>query len=201
VTAVRVGFRQDFDAAVLEDYFRKRVEWYERRLDAPATASQKDEFDERSHIVLATDGRQCLGGLRATVRRPDDVRPLPTERVCGGLNVFELFPDVDLPHTPHAELSKLVIVSDDGPPPFTNDVGVRLLRFLLLEANPEPDVAYALIGGGRRHARMYTHLGRLMGLRAISRPIPLALVPEDYRRVAGGDEAVLLLFPLAGTLT
>jgi hypothetical protein len=53
-----------------------------------------------------------------------------------------------------------------------------------------------LIGGSRRHARMYSGLGRLMGLRPILRPIPVSLIPESYRIITRGDDAAVLLFPL-----
>jgi hypothetical protein len=193
---VRFGFPHEFDPAIVQDYFRKRVEWYEKRIAAPLETSRRDEFDDRSHIVLATDGRQCLGGLRATVRRPGDRRPLPTEVICSGLRISDLFPEVDLQNQPHAELSKLVIVSDAGPLAFGNDLAFRLLHFLLRERNPEPDVLYALIGGSRRHARLYRGLGRLMGLRPLVRSIPVNLIPRSYQAITKGSDAVLLLFRL-----
>ncbi len=193
---IRIAFDREFDPSILDDYFRKRVAWYEQRIAASSAVSGRDEFDDRSYIVLASDGRQCFGGLRATVRRPGDTSLLPTEAVCRGLRIADLFPEADLAGRPHAELAKLVITTDDGPPAFTNDLAFRLLHFLLRERNPEPDVAYALIAGSRRHARLYQGLGHLMGLRGVSRIIPRALIPESYQAVTNGDDATILLFPL-----
>src|SRR5262245_16506924 len=109
-TAVQIGLQDDFDPAIVDDYFRKRVTWYQQRISGSAAVSGRDEFDDRSHLVLASDGRQCLGGLRATVRRPGDGRLLPTEHIFRGLDLASLFPGIDLTQ-PHAELSKLVIAS------------------------------------------------------------------------------------------
>jgi hypothetical protein len=199
VGTVQLGFHHEFAPSIVQDYFRKRAEWYERRIAAPPEASRRDDYDDRSHIVLASDGRQCLGGLRATVRQPGDPRLLPTERLCAGLSVFELFPEAGLRDRPHAELSKLVILSDDGPPSYTNDLAFRLLHFLLKERNPEPGVEYALISASRLHSRMYRGLGRMMGLRPVVRELPLELIPEcHHAAIAMGNGAVLLLFPLHG---
>ena len=195
--AIRIGFHTEFDPSILDDYFRKRLAWYEQRLAASPAVSGRDEFDDSSYIVLASDGRECLGGLRATVRRPADRWSLPTERVCAGLRIADLFPEVDLAGAPHAELAKLVITSDSGPPAFTNDLAFRLLHFLLKERNPEPDVAYALIAGSHRHARLYRGLGRMMGLAPISRAIPRAVIPASYQAVTNGEDATILLFPLS----
>lgn len=194
--AIRIGFNTDFEPSILDDYFQKRIAWYEQRLAVSRKVSGRDEFDDSSYIVLASDDRECLGGLRATVRRPGDKWLLPTERVCAGLHVADLFPECDLAGRPHAELAKLVITSISGPPAFTNDLAFRLLHFLLKEHNPEPDVAYALIAGSHRHARLYRGLGRMMGLDSISRAIPRAMIPASYQAVTNGEDATILLFPL-----
>jgi hypothetical protein len=190
---VQIGLKDDCDPAIVEDYYRKRVTWYQQRSSGSAAVSGRDQFDDRSYLVLASDGRQCLGGLRATVRRPGDGTVLPTEHLFRGLDLASLFPGVDLAR-PHAELSKLVISSGDGPLALTNNIAFDLLNFVLREKNPAPDVAWVLMSCNRRTARLYEALTRRIGLKKHDiAEIPASLIPAAIQEVAKGDASVVLL--------
>jgi hypothetical protein len=195
-TGVQIGFKDDFDQAIVEDYYRKRVTWYQRRISGSAAVSGRDQFDDRSYLVLASDGRQCLGGLRATVRRPGDGTVLPAEHVFRGLDIASLFPGVDLAR-PHAELAKLVISSDEGPLALTNNIAFDLLTFVLREKNPAPDLAYVLMACNRRTARLYEALIRRIGLKQHGiAEIPVSCIPAAIHEIAKGDASAILLADL-----
>jgi hypothetical protein len=176
---ITVTFGERMAPHILESYFDKRAAWYQQRLNLPHRHARRDKFDDCSHIVLATDGEECVGGLRATVRWPSQVGPLPMEVLCPRLRLQDVYPDLRLESTPHAEISKLIVHSSRGPLSFHNKIAERLLEFLLLTDNPEPSVPFVFILAPRLQMRLYTAQARALGVNFETRPVPEScLIPE-----------------------
>lgn len=172
---IEIDFAERLPPWLLQDYLARRADWYAHRNGLPASFGARDAFDDGSHIVLATDGRRCLGGARATVAAPGE--PLPMERLCPGLRLQDLFPEHGLPDEPRAEFSKLVVFENGD---LRNDLALRMFGFML-EHNPRPDVRFAFsICAEKRHA-MYRFLARAHRLPCQARRLPDALVPPDLR--------------------
>lgn len=176
---ITVTFADQLAPEILENYFDKRAVWYQQRLNLPTRHARRDEFDAHSHIVLATDGAECVGGLRATVRQSSLGARLPMEILCPGLRLESVFPDLGLETTPHAEISKLIVHSTRHPLLFQNDIVDRLLKFTLFTHNPEPTVPLVFILAPRLQMRIYTSQARALGVNFETRQVPEAcLIPE-----------------------
>ena len=164
--------------AVVESYYLRRIDAFHRRMAAVRPGyGGRDEFDEVSHLVLATDGRGCVGGLRLTVRGPDRPALLPMEKECAGLDLVAMFPELPLAGSPHAELSRMVIGAIEQPTGYSNTVAERLFEFLWGRGNPRPDVRYVFSLSSRLHQRLFRALARLNGVDCVERPLPAALQP------------------------
>jgi hypothetical protein len=141
--------------------------------------ARRDEFDANSHIVLATDGEECLGGLRANIRRSCLGARLPMEILCPGLRLENVFSDLGLECTPHAEISKLIVHSSRHPLLFQNDIMVRMLKFMLVTNNPDPTVPLVFILAPKLQMRIYTSQARALGVKFETRQVPdECLIPE-----------------------
>lgn len=179
--SIVVEFADRLPPAVRADYLAKRTGWFLERAKLPGYDAGSDEYDAVSYTVLATDGRECLGGVRATVRSPGDALPLPMEAQCRGLALPGLFPQLGLDRLPYAEFSKLLVCGGGRPLSFTNDVALRLFRFLLIEHNPRPDVGYVFSWSNQRCDRLYRALGDAFGLEQFAAAIPADILPEAIR--------------------
>jgi hypothetical protein len=181
---ITVAFANRLAPEILENYFDKRAAWYQQRLNLPTRHARQDEFDAHSHIVLATDGHECVGGLRATIRQSSLGKRLPMEIVCPQLRLENLFPDLGLEFTPHAELSKLIVHSSRHSLSFQNDIVDRLLRFTLFTHNPEPTVPVVFILAPKLQMRIYTSQARTLGLNFDVRQVPEALLISELQAQA-----------------
>jgi hypothetical protein len=184
IDQITVTFAEQLAPAILENYFDKRAAWYQKRLNLPVCPARRDAFDAASHIVLATDGQECVGGLRATVRRPFQAGSLPMEEAVPGLRLKDIFPELGLESTPHAEISKLIVHSNRGPLTFQNGIVDRLLRFMLVTNNPEPSVPFVFIMAPRLQMRIYTSQARALGVDFETRPVPEAWLSPVLRPFA-----------------
>lgn len=177
-----VDFADRLPPAIRRDYLARRTSWFVERAGVPNYAAGPDAYDDVSYTVLATDGQECLGGVRATVRFPGDPMLLPLEKQCRGLYLPRLFPQLRLDETPHAEFSRLLVQAHGRPLALTNDIAYRLFRFLLLEQNPQPAVRYVFSWSNQRSDRLYQRLGNAFGLEQVVVPVPDELVPEALRQ-------------------
>lgn len=192
---ITVGFAERFPPALLAEYFELRNWWYGRRLGVRGDPAPRDAFDDTSTIVLATDGRHCVGGVRATVCDPEAPRRLPMEELCPGLRLATLFPDLPLAAVAHAEFSKLVVARRDGAMSFRNTVAERIFGFLWGPDNPRPDVRYAFSLAATSSSRIYRALADAHGLRWEARPAPLEFVPPELDPVGHFSVQAYVLGP------
>lgn len=176
---ITVNFAERFPPALLAEYFELRNWWYGRRLGVQGDPAPRDEFDDSSTIVLATDGLRCVGGARATVCEPESPRSLPMEALCPGLRLATLFPHLPLATVAHAEFSKLVVARRDGAMSFRNTVAERIFGFLWGADNPRPDVRYAFSLASTSSSRIYRALADAHGVRWEAVPVPVEFVPPE----------------------
>ena len=181
---ITIKFADQLAPAILENYFDKRAAWYQQRLHLPVCPKRQDEFDAESCFVLATDGHECVGGLRATLRRPSRQGPLPMEGACPGLRLKDVFPELGLESTPHVEISKLIVHSSQRSLLFQNDIVDRLLKFMLVTNNPEPTVPFVFILAPRVQMRIYTSQARALGVNFETRLVSETLLPAVLRPFA-----------------
>lgn len=190
---ITVDFAERLPPALLAEYFELRNWWYGQRLGVKGDPAPRDEFDDTSTIVLATDGRRCVGGARVTVCEPEAPRRLPMETLCPGLRLARLFPDLPLATTAHAEFSKLVVARRDGAMSFRNTVANRIFGFLWGADNPRPDVRYAFSLAATSSSRIYRALADAHGLRWHAIPAPREFVPAELDPVGRFSVQVYVL--------
>ena len=100
------------DPGLLHQYYRLREDRYNQTLKSEGYNWGEDFHDKLSYILIARRGRLCLGGCRLTIREPDETWLLPVEN--SEFNLRNTFPDLELNSIRHAELSRFVIMEDNG---------------------------------------------------------------------------------------
>lgn len=105
-----VVFEFTQDPALLHQYYRLRVEMYYRVLGTRDFSEREDPYDRISHILIARQGKLCLGGCRITVREPGEDLALPMENEH--FHLKSVFPGLKLDRVAHAELSRFAIMAD-----------------------------------------------------------------------------------------
>lgn len=165
-TAVRVGLASEFPPAILDDYFRKRETWYVERRGIPDYNAGRDAVDDlpSTLIVLASDGQECLGGVRLTVHKPDDSEPFASELLLEGSKVRDIFPELDLRNRTIGEMSKLLIASRDGGLPFDNRILLRIAIYLLDLNRRGPRTQYAILTTPTRYVPIYQQIAKVTRL-------------------------------------
>lgn len=180
---ITIDFAEKLAPQILENYFEKRAACYQRQFRLPSPPA-RDRFDARSYFALATNGNECLGGMRTTVRHSPAAGPLPMEVTCPGLCLKNLFPQLSLDTTPHAEISKLIVHSNEGLLSFQNEIVDRLLKFMLITNNPEPSVPFVFIVAPRLQMRLYTLQAKAMGVSFDVRALPQENWPPELHPFA-----------------
>lgn len=70
---VMVDFAERFEPAMRLEYLALRDRWFGLRRGIEAVGAPADRFDEDSILVLASAGRQHVGGARVRHHRPAHV--------------------------------------------------------------------------------------------------------------------------------
>lgn len=93
------------DKALLHQYYELRERMYISVWGLKDFNGQEDEFDKRSHIVVARKGKQVVGGARFTIKSPRNPHRLPMER--DNFLLEKLFPELKAGEGSYGEYSKL----------------------------------------------------------------------------------------------
>ncbi len=192
---VRVGLADEFPPAILDDYFHKRQTWFVERRGTPDYDAGRDAFDDEpsSLIALASDGRECLGGVRLTIRTPRDNSPFPSEELLPGLAVREAFPDLKLDEVTVGEMGKLLIAGRQGSLPFNNRILLRIAVCLLGLNRAGPQAKYAFLSTQTRFVRIYQQIANVTRLPYQSYAVPDSLIPSALSHLG---EQVLQVYQL-----
>ncbi len=93
----------------IEQYFAIREETYKTSVGANFYAGE-DEYDGKSHIVLALAGDNCIGGIRITVSSPENRMALPTEK--DGFQFKTIYDKIEFEDLTYCEATRLAILPD-----------------------------------------------------------------------------------------
>jgi hypothetical protein len=100
------------DKALLHQYFILRRAMYERVHGIDASSMGEDLYDKISHVLIARRGKLCLGGVRLTVREPDEHWNLPME--SADFNLRSAFPNLPFGKVQVGEVSRFAVMEDSG---------------------------------------------------------------------------------------
>lgn len=176
---VKIAFADEFAPHILEDYYNKRDSWAKERLGLPdAYHGFKDKFDDSSYIIVATDGHECLGGLRVSVCRAEKSDLLPME--AGGLRLHSLFPELSLGDVCYAEISRLIIKKGGDALSYENTIGYQLMQFLLGQEHSESDIQYVFSIAPKQQSRLYAMMAKLLQIKCQKKRINTELLPKAY---------------------
>jgi hypothetical protein len=98
------------DPALIHQYFEIRSRLFISVWGLKECHGTKDEFDNANEMLIARQGRLCVGGARFTFATPEEPSMLPLEK--SGLNVKDLFPDLDLDNCKYGECSRFVVLPE-----------------------------------------------------------------------------------------
>jgi len=175
---IHVGPADEFPPAILDDYFHKRQSWYYQRRGIADLAAERDVFDEEGLIVLASDGTECLGGVRLNTRTPGDIRPFPSEELLPGLSVRASFPALALDNVTVGEMGKLLIAGQERGLPYDNRILLRMALCLLEMNRQGPQAHFAFLSTRTRALRIYRQIARITRLPFETYTVPEYLRPE-----------------------
>lgn len=109
-TADNIQYGMTKDEALIHQYLLLREEMFVKSWGLKSFSGGKDAFDDESDIILATIGKQCIGGCRLTFREPEAGTGLPLENE--DFRLSNVFPDLPLNSVRIAEVSRLAILPD-----------------------------------------------------------------------------------------
>lgn len=160
---------------IVEQYFAKRDLWNKQRNNAPDFHGDKDRFDDLNHIVIATDGDQCFGGVRLNGSRYSEPL-LPMEQ--HGLRVSQMFPEFELERKTYVELSKFVVCEEGKALPPNNRVMYDIIHYCLYRMCETKDIDYMFAWSGKTHIRIYQIMGRIFQYQTVTKQVDVKFVPE-----------------------
>lgn len=96
------------DRALLHQYYRLREIMYRKLFNADLFVGEEQIYDKLSHILIARQGKLCVGGCRLTVREADETFALPME--APDFQLRTLFPEIPLDKVRHGQLSHFAIL-------------------------------------------------------------------------------------------
>ncbi len=187
---IHVGPADEFPPAILDDYFHKRQSWYYQRRGIADLAAERDAFDEEGLIVLASDGTECLGGVRLNTRAPGDMRPFPSEVLLPGLSVRAAFPGLALDGVTVGEMGKLLIAGQTRGLPYNNRILLRMALCLLEMNRQGPQAHFAFLSTRTRALRIYRQIAKITRLPFETCAVPQHLVPNKLHTL--GDVSLQL---------
>lgn len=98
------------DPGFLHQYYRLRDQLFFSVWGLAALPGAKDEYDERSDVLVARVGNLVIGGYRLTYNYPGTNRNLPMEK--NGFSVRDALPDMRVDEVMSAEISSLAILPE-----------------------------------------------------------------------------------------
>ena len=105
-----VSFEFTRDEGLLQQYCILREEMFKKVWDLSHFKAQKDKIDDISHIIVAKQGLQCVGGGRITLSTPAARQKLPMEgsdfTLESGLH------DLKLSECSYAEVTRIAVLSE-----------------------------------------------------------------------------------------
>lgn len=177
-TEFHIDTAQNHPGFIVQDYFQKREKWYQERNRLLNYTAPPDSFDDSGYLILASNGKECIGGFRATVSHGGNPL-LPMEQL--GMRIRDVFPEYDLTNKSYAEIGKLVIHSNHSTLRYTNKVLQELIRFTLEGAKKKYDIHYLFVFGWKEQLRLYKLMARHNKFKTIEKKVDQQFIPGIYR--------------------
>ena len=105
---VVIKFTQD--QAYLRQYYNLRERMYTSVWGLQGFNGQEDEFDQKSHILVAVKDGRVVGGARISVRTPQAPNLLPMEK--REVSLEHQIADLNLPQCRYGEYSRLALLPE-----------------------------------------------------------------------------------------
>lgn len=105
-----VVFEFTRDPGFLQQYYNLRERMYISVWGLQEFNGQEDEFDRKSHILVARKGNMVVGGARITVKTPRMPNLLPMEG--RDINLERQITDLKLRHCRYGEFSRLALLPE-----------------------------------------------------------------------------------------
>jgi len=124
----KLTFEFTRDPALLHQYFRIYESECRVLNNNPDYKIAEQEYNNKSHIVVARMGNFCVGGARLTVSSPRQPQKLPVE--INGFKLTDFFPHLEQKQMRYGELSRLVLLSEFR----TGDIARQMFSHLYRKA-------------------------------------------------------------------
>ena len=98
------------DIALLHQYYNLREDAFINVWKLNNYSGAEDDFDRKSLILVARQGKQVVGGCRLTLSTPSNPQTMPMEKEDFVLN--KVLPELDLTKRTYCECSRLAILPD-----------------------------------------------------------------------------------------
>lgn len=140
------------DPALLHQYYRLREIMYRRMFNTDKFVGTEDVYDKVSHILIARQGKLCVGGARLTIREPYEDFLLPME--SESFKLREQLPDHGLEYCRHGEASRFAILEG-----FNEQEVMYNLSRLLCEKGLHEELRYVFAKSTLPMARNWRKIG------------------------------------------
>lgn len=109
-TPKHINYEFTNDAALLHQYCILREEMFKKVWDLSHFKAQKDSIDDISTIIVARQGRHCIGGGRITFSTPEKRQKLPME--SADYTVEQALKSFQLETCSYAEVTRIAVLSE-----------------------------------------------------------------------------------------
>lgn len=149
-------FELSKDARMLGQYYEIREQCFRAELGVALFDGSEDHYDRSGDILIARDGRRCVGGVRICGKMPWETARIPLEDE--GVDLAGLFTELNLDNVSYCQWSRLAL----APQYRGMDVVKDFCRALI---NTCLSLGYRLAFNvsGRHRARLYQRLHSSLG--------------------------------------
>lgn len=146
------------DPALLEQYYRIRETCFRRELGIADFDGSEDARDRRSQILIARDGKRCIGGTRITGHHPGSLHPVPLQEE--GFDLVAALPGLRLAQTAFCQWGRLAL-----DPEYRTTRVLRQYCNAMIDASRTLGFTYSLVVTDINRARLYKRLFSVLGYR------------------------------------
>lgn len=129
-------YHKQTDNPLVQQYFVLRNDEFRSKYHLNKFSGLQDEYDDESHILIASIGNDVIGGLRLVIS-DNNIGHLPLEK--DSFQLRNLFPNIDLKHCKYAELTRFAIKKNSR----SAELSTRFYEKIFTEKLPELNVKYA----------------------------------------------------------
>ena len=144
------------DKGYLHQYYILREQMYTQVWDLKGFVAQEDEFDRRSHILIARKGNQVIGGARLTIKNPRQNNLLPMEGE--DFKISELFPWFNCDVLSVSECSRLAVLPEFRKDYVTSNILLRLTQKSIANGAPY-SAGIAPVPQARSYRNIFREIG------------------------------------------